>query len=262
MLFGDNFAEIRDAMVADAVAEGGDPVVEALPTFAELQLLLPSGRTAFDSLTTTQANLKALGFTGLEAVSGHVEDATIRFSSNFTFDFNNSDGVDFFSYDFETAAAHEIGHALGFLSVVDFLDQTTADEASVVTLNPLDLFRFRNEPKFVPTSIEEFVNTPRSLIPGEEEVFSDTEQQFSFSTGHDQGDGNQASHWKNDDITGQFIGLMDPTLNFGTVEPITQSDLRAMDVIGYEVVPEPSVSLLLAGAGIAFLSSRRFRKAA
>jgi hypothetical protein len=36
-----------------------------------------------------------------------------------------------------------------------------------------------------------------------------------FSTGLYQGDGNQASHWKDDVLTGSFIGIMDPTAGLG-----------------------------------------------
>lgn len=259
MLFGDNFAELRDAMVADARDEEDDAIVLALPTFEQLNVLLPQGRSAFDSLAATQANLKALGFTGLEAVSGHTEDAVIRFSSEFAFDFDNRDGVDFFRYDFETAAAHEIGHALGFLSSVDDIDFTTAEQYPQVVLTTLDLFRFRRGKGLEPATATEFTFFPRSLVPGEDEHFDDTFFDFSMATGVNGGDGNQASHWKNDDFTGVFIGLMDPTLAFGTIELPTDADFRALDVIGYEVaVPEPGAAALLACAGL-LLGLRRRR---
>ncbi len=259
MLLGDNFAELRDAMVLDALTTGGDAIVQALPTFSQLSVLLPAGRSVRDTLYATQANLKALGFTGLEAVSGHPEDAVIRFSSEFSFDFDNRDGVDFFRYDFETAAAHEIGHALGFLSSVDDLDFTTAQEYPSVILTTLDLFRFRRGKGLDPATATEFTFFPRSLVPGEDEHFDDTLHDWSFATGINAGDGNQASHWKNDDLTGVFIGLMDPTLAYGAIERPTDADFRALDVIGYDLAPEPTAGALLAAGGLALALTRRLR---
>ena len=44
-LFGDNYAEIRDAMLLDDAQEGGS-IVQALPTFAQLTATLPPGAHA------------------------------------------------------------------------------------------------------------------------------------------------------------------------------------------------------------------------
>ncbi len=33
---------------------------------------------------------------------------------------------------------------------------------------------------------------------------------------------------------------MDPTLSFGTIETISAADLRVMELMGYDTVPEPS----------------------
>ena len=52
----------------------------------------------------TKANLKALGFQGLDAAFG-VSDATMQFNSNFTFDYDNSDGVGAGLVDFETVGS-------------------------------------------------------------------------------------------------------------------------------------------------------------
>lgn len=72
-------------------------------------------------LDVNTANLKALGFTGLESVV----DGSVTFNSDFLFDFDRSDGIDADAFDFVGVAAHEIGHALGFVSGVDFVDQFT-----------------------------------------------------------------------------------------------------------------------------------------
>ena len=80
-----------------------------------------------------------------------------------------------------------------------------------------------------------------------------------MATGVSNGDGNQASHWKDDATPVPFIGIMDPTLSFGTVENITDADFAAMDMIGYDVVPEPATAGFLAVGAIGLLVRRRRR---
>ncbi len=255
-LYGDDFAEIRDAMVADSVAKNFAPG-QSLPTFSQLHVVLPPGRTVFNSMAATQANLKALGFTGLEAVSGHHEDATISFSSNFSFDFDSSNGVGAGLIDFQTAATHEIAHALGFVSAVDDIDFSTAAEYPQIVVNPLDLFRFGDAPALNPTTASDFTNFPRDLTPGDATHFDNLAHEYEMATGANGGDGSQASHWKDDQLTGTIvvggggfhykpgplIGIMDPTLDYGVAYGPTEADFAALEAIGYDVLPaapEPS----------------------
>jgi hypothetical protein len=75
-----------------------------------------------------------------------------------------------------------------------------------------------------------------------------------FSTGRANGDGQQASDWK--DNLG--IGIMDPTLAAGELALITMNDLRAFDAMGYTLVPEPATgAALLLGGLILGLRRRR-----
>jgi hypothetical protein len=128
----------------------------------------------------------------------------------------------------------------------------------------LDLFRFATN--MMPTTPEEFTNFPREMRPGVEANFSDLVNAFRMSTGANFGDGNQASHWKDDFIFnnnqiyfGPLIGVMDPTLPFGFLESITAADLRALELIGYDTVPEPSVMGLVVLGG-ALLRRRRIAR--
>ena len=224
------FDLIRDALVGDADAD--DEVVAAMPTAAQFSASLPSGFALSGFVMGTKASLKALGFTGLDETFG-VSDATITFNETFAFDLDSSDGVAPGTIDLETVAVHEIGHALGFLSTVDAIDGAVAGS---VTPSTLDLYRFADRGAN-PTSAARFTRTARSAIPGREEVLDDVESESPLSTGVFSGDGRQASHWKDDVLLGRYVGIMDPTLAAATVEPITAADRRAVDLIGYDVVP-------------------------
>jgi hypothetical protein len=162
--------------------------------------------------------------------------------------------------DFETVAAHEIGHLLGFVSLVDEIDYYMSHAQTVSTLSPypLDLYRFASGS--APGSAAAFSTAPRNFVPGGTKVFSDTALSYSLSTGLTQGDGRQASHWKDDALTSSYIGIMDPTLAYGVTEAISAADIRAMSLIGYDLVaPEPgTITLLFSGALL--LVARRRRK--
>jgi hypothetical protein len=65
-----------------------------------------------------------------------------------------------------------------------------------------------------------------------------------MSTGKLLGDGRQASHWKDDALTGVFIGIMDPTLRSATVQTVSVPDERALELIGWDVtVASPATTL-------------------
>lgn len=248
-----SYQEIRDAMVADAVDESGDAIVASLPTLSQLAVRAPAGVAGLaNALYATKANLKALAFTGLDAQFG-ASDGAISFNTAFAFDFDASDGVSAGSMDFETVAVHEIGHVLGFTSVVDLLD---AGYTGAITLSTLDLFRFA--PADAPADAAQFASAARLAAPGGVAVFTDTALLGFFATGVNQGDGRQASHWKDGFVPP--LGVMDPTLAFGEQSPITALDLRALDLIGWEVeatpVPLPASAALLAG-GLLILRRRR-----
>ncbi|HYW80076.1 MAG TPA: NF038122 family metalloprotease, partial [Thermoguttaceae bacterium] len=148
--------EFRDVMVADAADEPDDAIVGFLPDMTNFTAILPDGFSlnrlppeegGHALMSATKANLKALGFSAalLDSLDQGAADGTINFNSQFSFDFDNSDGVDFTKIDFESAAAHEIGHTLGFMSIVDDIDFALDNSlAGGVYPTTLDAFRFEN----------------------------------------------------------------------------------------------------------------------
>ena len=251
-----HYSIVRDAMVFDASDEADDAVVAALPTSPNF--ILPDDGIPTTDLRMTRANMKALGLLASDTAT----DATITLSSTFSFDFDNSDGVSAGAWDFETIAAHEIGHALGFQSAVDELNTGNTVFARPMTL---DLFRFEDGGANDPGTLAEFTIMPRNLVPGATAITDDLTNEWRMSTGttgagYPGADGRQASHWKADELTGELIGVLDPTIPSARIYAISAADLRALDLIGYEIaIPEPGAVTLLGIVTLLFSTRRHAR---
>jgi hypothetical protein len=229
--------QVRGNMAADAAGSSTLGIAEALPTYGQFIPTMPAGFSYSGQIVLTRANAKALGLSVSNPLTG--TDATITFNSAFSFDYDRSDGVTSGQMDFETVAAHEIGHSLGFISWVDGIRGASPGAFPV---SPLDLFRFHTGA--APSTLAAFTSAPRELTPGQSAVFSDSIFQWSMSNGIDR----QASHWLDTPNQSVYIGLMDPVLGYAMYETPTQADLRAFDLIGYDLaVPEPGTALLLVG---------------
>lgn len=216
------------------------------------------------NIVASTANFKALGFDINYALSNPF-DATILFtdfsdfsSGGFSWDFAPANGISASQVDFVGVATHEIGHALGFLSAADIVDAystgpTFYSENQIAYARPLDLFRYSAESK-ASSVIDVSADTRAKYFSIDGGVTS----LAAFSTGQLRGDGREDSHWKDNALTGTYLGLMDPTLSTGSPLSFTSLDLLAFDVIGYDrAVPGP---LPLLGGAAAFGWSRRLRK--
>lgn len=198
----------------------------------------------------TTANAKALGISTYNGTDGF-----ISMNSSYAWDYDPTNGISQGEYDFVGVVVHEIGHELGFVSGVDYLDsnvpllKTAVNADQLALVRPLDLFRYSQE----------------STVAGVIDWSADSRDKYfsidnghtvlaSFSTGANFGDGHQASHWK-DNLS---IGFMDPTASAGELLKMSGNDLLALDVIGWNVVsvsgaiPEPDVILLFA-VGVAVI---------
>lgn len=256
---------LRGELIADGVADG-DAITALLPSAAQLTAFAPGGGAFSGNVRVNTANLRAIDEdNSLGLLVDGASDGDIAFNSDFTFDFDSSDGVVATAIDFETVAAHEIGHVLGFISQLDQAEQDFLDGGLALAtfdLSPFDLFRFDDID--LPTSTAEFTNNPRSIVPGRSSSFSDLTDTLALSTGEFLGDGRQGSHFLDDALSGTTIGILDPTLTPGVVTDISSADIRVFDLIGFNslnaiAVPEPSGATLLAIAGIgcAVLSRKR-----
>ncbi len=226
-----SFDTVRARLVNGAGGAAETTLYNALPTGT-----INTDVGAVSQVSVASPLMRALGLSAADA--GTSETApSIGFNSNFTFDFDPSDGITAGQTDFDAVAVHEMGHALGFISRVG---------GSTTTLSVWDIFRFRPD-----TTLATFTAAQRILTTGGEHRFFDTNPELACSTGGPSGtggDGRQASHWKADEQSGVYIGIMDPTLTSGQRKTMTSNDLQMLETIGYTIsgtLPTPCTYSIL-----------------
>jgi uncharacterized protein (TIGR03437 family) len=230
------YTKIRSALIQSAGSPQEAALYNALPAAQ-----LPTNLGPTTGLVYHMAPMRALGL--LPAVADPAAEQqtlgappSIGFNSAIAFDFDPDNGIEAKKIDFNSAALHEMGHALGFFSGVGL--QEIHPEAPPQTPEMLDMFRFRPG-----VTLGTFTTAPRVLSSGGEQIFFGGGLEVPFSTGRPDytgGDGWQAGHWKQKDLAGRYIGIMDPLFDYATHYEITANDLEALERIGYRTNPLPN----------------------
>jgi hypothetical protein len=242
-----------------------------IPTPSTANLIVGEDTTVANLGTAsgTLPNLQALGFAPADVdpdptVNPFGSVPNIGFNSAFAYDFEPADGISPNATDFEGVAVHEIGHALGFVSVIG------GGGPPSNRFRTWDLFRVRPEAVQPGESLydgEGWETAKRVVTPGPVnteillvtddgtvyfepvQVFFDGLDEYEVSTatgGRQGGDGQQASHWRDDALRppgpNRKIGIMDPNLGRGSRDEFNDNDLRVLEVIGYNVLYAPAVT--------------------
>lgn len=265
-----SFSSVKTALAGDITSTFDTTAVSNLPGGTSMQFRTndSSGSVILDNngtgnnlaIDVNRANAKAIG---LLSGTDFGIDAGVEFSTLFTFDFDQSDGIDAGAFDFVGISAHEIGHALGFVSGVDIVDITSGSGPyAPINLDPYrvfsvwDLYRYSSESLTLGgAGTLDFATGPHTSGSPYFSIDGGTTSLATFESGIYNGSGRQASHWS--DSFG--IGIMDPTAAQGELLQITSLDVTAFDVMGYNVAPEPISSILFITGGVT-LGFRRWRK--
>ena len=218
------YAEVRGLIAARAHNANETAVYAQLPAAS-----LPTDIGSTTGMASPSILLRAIG--ALPAVADPTDSGPdIGFNSAFPYDFDPSNGISPGQTDFEGVVVHEVGHMLGFVSRAG--SQELGDSLNAPTL--FDWFRFRPG-----VTLGTFTASQRIQSSGGTQVYFTGTTALSLSTGRPDGTGgdeNQASHWKDDAISGSRIGVMDPTLSKGVRSELTDADLQAFGMMGFNIV--------------------------
>jgi hypothetical protein len=233
-----SYSVVRQNLIAGANTQTKSDVYNALPANS-----VPTDTGSGSSLSTSVSASIARAIGLLDATAQDTESAArMSFNSTRNFDFDRSDGVT--GLDFESVVTHEIGHALGF---------TSQSGSGSATPALWDLYRFRSG-----TTAGTFTNATRIMTLGgptanSQYFFFPGQGELGLSDGGPNGastnnaDGNQSSHWRQailvngDPITG-YIGIMDPRIPNNITRLITDNDIAALNIFGYNsnALPAPA----------------------
>jgi hypothetical protein len=236
------YPAVRAGMIAEGYAPEKVSLYNSLPAKA-----VPTDRGESQGLAASSATLRALGLLDQTAdpdgeLNRFGTPPAIGLNSMFNFDFEPSDGIEPDKLDFEAIVLHEIGHVLGFISSVGEQEMDASIDPQPTIW---DLFRVR------PEAIKsDFAAAQRILSSGGEQRFYAGDAMLALSTGRPDGtggDGQPPSHWKDEHLTGQYLGVMNPTIAPGEHQFINDNDLTVLDAIGYRIrnVTDPTTIIPL-----------------
>jgi hypothetical protein len=195
------FSQITTALANDSTSADDATAVASLPGADPV--------TGTHTWTMTPAEEMALG---LIPDNGTTSDGSVRFSNTATFDYDRTDGITGGAFDFFGVVAHEFTEIIG-----RELNAAGNTVASGPGDHPLDLF------KFSAAGAREFVGTNAGYFS----IDGGTTNLDNFNTATNGDFGDWAASAGND----SFLAFS-PS---GVVNFVSLTDLRVMDVIGWQV---------------------------
>jgi hypothetical protein len=230
-LISSSWTGLRNLLVANPNQSADD--MTALGAGGSIPAADPLGGSG--TWWVSRAEAKAIG---LIAGSDSITDGTTTFGAGNAFTFSGSIAAG--TSDFEGVAAHEIAEVMGRIGLKG---NTVGSSTNSYTL--LDAFSFTG-------------SATRSLPGGAGANFSiDNGTTLLKLYNNWPTNGLDSRDWApgTNDSFNQFS-------NSGVINPVTPVDVREMNVIGYNLVPEPSTLALLGVGAIGLLAYRRRQRRA
>ena len=219
-----SYSTVRSNLISGQ--DGDDTLQDFLPA-SSVPVKFNGASATITNVTSIVVN--TANYRAAIAPIGQNPDASMDINTNFTFDFDPSNGVS--GTCFRSVLVHEVLHGLGFVS--------EGDGSGTTDIKMLDIFRFRRTADN-PSTTADFTTFPRAVWTTNriaDDVNTDlipTEYRMSWG-----GAGAyQASHWRDQGgVPTNDIGLMNPAIAGGVTwaaNYMQTSDLAAMDAIGWD----------------------------
>ncbi len=198
-----SYSQIKNALATDATTADDATAVASLSATSPVN----------GNFWTSTAEAKALGLMGANSQV----DGFVGFTSGNLFDYSNSDGVTAGQYDFYGTVVHEISEVMGRSLFVGETLGATSNSYGV-----LDLFHYSAN------GVRDFAGT----TPGYFSINGGATNLDNFNTNPngDYGD------WASSAGANSFSAFATP----GAVDAISQTDLRALDVLGWNLASSGS----------------------
>lgn len=199
-----------------------------------------------DDLAVTKANAKALGLSDSQAtvdLDGFILMSNLsEYNVDWSYDYARTSAPSGNSLDFLSVAIHEIGHILGFVSstdsarIADWQADSETNHSRLDRTTTLDLFRYSDwSSRYGSVDLAAGVQAYLSNDGGRSAIGHFARGKVDLGLGSD---GLQTSHWNGTTST----GIMDPLLDLGERSNIANIDLRALDIIGYDLASQGSLN--------------------
>jgi len=196
--------------------------------------------TGTSNIAVSTANIKALGIAGSfpsVLACGSTCDGFIQLNTNITFP--GSPGTSS-QYSLQVVAEHEIDEVLG-------LGSSLPTPVFAGSPSPEDLFRYGSTP-----GARSFTTSSSAL------AFFSIDGTVKLAQFDNQNDGGDFGDWQSNPLPGGVQPKVQDAFATAGATPALGVELRALDVIGYDLaVPEPATFLLFSGALAGLLGVKR-----